>query len=86
MLERLLDEQWLMEVVVQSATKNRRTSSSHNAKIALGPRTLGELSYLLQSSSAAEDNEPDENVNDRQPQRASSKWNVLLPQPIYIRY
>ena len=93
MLERLLDEQWLMEVVVLSATKNRRTSSSsHNAKIALGPRTLGELSYLLQSSSSAaeddDDNEPDNNVNDRQPPRSSSssKWNVLLPQPIYIRY
>ena len=95
MLERLLDEQWLMEVVVLSATKNRRTSSSsssHNAKIALGPRALGELSYLLQSSSSAaeddDDNEPDNNVNDRQPPRSSSssKWNVLLPQPIYIRY
>ena len=95
MLERLLDEQWLMEVVVLSATKNRRTSSSsssHNAKIALGPRALGELSYLLQSSSSAaenDDNEPDKNVNDRQPPRSSSsssKWNVLLPQPIYIRY
>jgi hypothetical protein len=82
MLERLLDEQWLMQVEVGTKSKKRRSTSSSSSSstsniakmIVLGPRAWGELSYLLSSS--------DESME----QTRSASTKLLLPQPIYIRY
>ena len=86
MLERLLDEQWVMEVVTTNRNhKSQRRNSTTNTKIAIGPRALGELSYLISSPAAGTDEEEDD--NDNKPSASSNHHlKVLLPQPIYIRY